>query len=213
MRVRLFAFIVLNILCYSGVVPAFEIGAGASFSNHYLNIYDQNNVKLTQLEGDTGLWPYLTIKSEDHYFGDDSDIGYAFYGWYSQSSVNKLSRDTAQMLPAPVNLQFLYAGASVFYVFGGKAVTEKNGNTQHAVGVGYGLGASRISGDIPAAFISTGMDEHLDSSLTGTSSEIFYRYLWGNLFFKLTISTVDVKNGKDYSTSESTMTLGRYFDF
>ena len=208
------SFNILITLLFYGNANAYEIGAGISFSNHYLNIYDQNNTKLTQLEGDAGLWPYLTIKSEDRYFGDDSKFGYSFYGWYTQSSVNKLSSDRSQVLPAPVNLQFLYAGVSVFYVIGGKAITEANGDTQHAIGLGVGWGASRISGDIPAAFISTGVDEHIDSNLTGSSGELFYRYLWGDKFFKITVSLVDVKNGsKSYSTSDSTITFGKYFDF
>lgn len=174
---------------------------------------DKNSNELVSLEGDSGLWPYLSIKTNDKYFGD-SDFGYFYYGWYSQSAVDKVKNHREQVLPAPINLQFLYAGATLFYVLGEKEVTENNGYSQHAIGIGAGWGASRISGDIPAAYISTGTDEHIDSNLTGSSANIFYRYLWGNLFMKLDISVVEVVNGAHkYSTSDGTITVGRYFDF
>lgn len=205
--------ILLFIATFCLNVQAFEIGVGASFTNKYLSVLDRDGKELAAFEGDTGLWPYFSIKSHDKYFGE-SDFGYFYYGWYAQSAVEKVKDHRERVLPAPVNLQFLYAGATIFYVLGEKEVTENNGYSQHAIGIGAGWGASRISGDIPAAFMSTASDEHIDSSLTGSSANIFYRYLWGSMFLMIDVSTVEVINGtRKYQTSDGTLTLGRYFDF
>ncbi|MFA6902816.1 MAG: hypothetical protein WC236_07030, partial [Gallionellaceae bacterium] len=86
--------------------------------------------------------------------------------------------------------------------------------SQHAVGIGAGWGASKINGTIPAAFTSTGVDEKIDSNLTGTSANIYYRYLWEEMFLTFDASTVKTNNGsRTYETTESSITLGRYFDF
>ncbi len=194
-------------------VQAFEIGVGASITTKYLSVLNKDGKELAAFEGDAGLWPNLSIKSHDKYIGE-SDFGYFYYGWYSQSAVDKVKDHRDRVLPTPVNLQFLYAGATIFYLLGEKEVTENNGYSQHAIGIGAGWGASRISGDIPAVFMSTATDEHIDSSLKGTSANIFYRYLRGNMFLVIDISTVEVINGtRKYQTSDGSLTLGRYFDF
>lgn len=192
---------------------AFEIGVGASFSKKYLNVFNESGSELASLEGDSGLWPYVSIKTEDKYFGDTS-FGYFYYGWYTQDAVDKVKDHADRVLPSRVNMAFLYAGATLFYTFGDKLVTLKNGHSQHAVGLGAGWGASKINGSIPAAYTHTGFDESIDSNLTGTSVNIFYRYLWGEMFLMFDASTVQVKNGnRRYDTTESSFTLGRYFDF
>jgi hypothetical protein len=200
-------------VCLPVTVWGFEIGIGASVSKKYLSIFNENGTELAGLEGDSGLWPYLSIKTDDRYFGDSS-FGYFYYGWYSQDAVDKVKDHPERVLPARVNLAFLYAGATVFYAFGHKQVTPENGQSQHAIGIGAGWGASKINGTIPAAYTNTGAAETIDSNLTGASVNIFYRYLWDKIFFIFDASTVQVKNGdRRYDTTESSITLGRYFDF
>jgi hypothetical protein len=205
-------WILLSMLLYDPA-SAFEIGVGASVSKKYLNVFNESGAELAGLEGDSGLWPYLSIKTEDKYFGDTS-FGYFYYGWYTQDAVDKVKDHADRVLPSRVNLAFLYAGATVFYAFGNKLITSQNGQSQHAVGIGAGWGASKIYGTIPAEFTNTGLTEAIDSNLTGTSVNIFYRYLWGEMFLMFDASTVQVKNGnRRYDTTESSFTLGHYFDF
>ena len=193
--------------------PAFEVGLGASISNKFLTIFTADGKEIASLQDDSHLWPYLTIKSEDKYFGDSS-FGYFYYGWYSQASVNKIKDHPDQGLPSSVNLEFLYAGATVFYMFGDRLVTKNNGHTQHAIGIGAGWGASRIDGTVDAAYTSTGVTENINSNLTGNSANIFYRYMWGEMFLIFDASTVQVSNGaRRYDTTDTSITLGRYFDF
>jgi hypothetical protein len=193
-------------LNFSANTQAFEIGAGISFSNKYLTVSTLDDKKIADFEGDSGLWPYLSIKTDDKYFGDSS-LGYFYYGWYSQSAVDKVKDNRSVTLPSPVHLQFLYAGATAFYVFGDRKVIRNNGHSQHAVGIGAGWGASRIKGKIPASYTTTGVTEEIDSSLTGSSVNIFYRYMWD-------VSAVQVKNGaRKYDTSDTTFTIGKYFEY
>lgn len=211
-----FGNFLLHLLILAVCIPAasaFEVGLGASASKKYLNVFNADGKEIAALEGDSGLWPHLSIKSEDRYFGDSS-FGYFFYGWYTQDAVDKVKDHTDRVLPSRINLSFLYAGATAFYVFGNKLITKDNGHSQHAVGIGAGWGASKINGTIPAAFTSTGVDEKIDSNLTGTSANIYYRYLWEEMFLLFDASTVQVNNGaRKYETTESSITLGRYFDF
>lgn len=192
---------------------AFEIGVGASFSNKYLSVFNENGTELASLQGDSDLWPSISIKTEDKYFGDSS-FGYFYYGWYTQDAVDKVKDHADRVLPSRVNMAFLYAGATVFYIFGNKLVTKENGQSQHAAGIGAGWGASKIEGTIPAQFTNDGVEQRIDSNLTGNSANIFYRYLRGEMFFIFDISTVQVRNGnRRYDTSETGITIGKYFDF
>lgn len=200
-------------VCLPVTAWPFEVGIGASFSKKYLNIFTADGKEIAALEGDSGLWPHISIKSEDRYFGDSS-FGYFFYGWYTQDAVDKVKDHRDRVLPSRVNLSFLYAGATAFYAFGNKHITKDNGHSQHAIGIGAGWGASKINGTVPAAYTSTGVTEQIDSNLTGTSANIYYRYLWEEMFLIFDASTVQVNNGaRKYETTESSITIGRYFDF
>ena len=198
--------------CVTGPVQALEVGLGASLNNKTLTIRTTEGVETAALEGNAQLWPYLSIKTDDKYFGDSS-FGYFYYGWYSQASVNKVKDHPDQVLPSAVQMAFLYAGATAFYAFGEKRITKENLQTQHAVGIGLGWGASKIEGTIPAAYTKTGSAEYIDSSLTGNSYNIFYRYMWEEMFFMFDASAVQVNNGnRKYETGEYSLIFGRYFD-
>lgn len=213
MKFRILVFWIFITACATGSSWAFEFGVGVSASKKNLSVFNESGAELASLEGDSGFWPYLTIKTEDKYF-NDSSLGYFYYGWYTQDAVDKVKDHADRVLPSRVNMAFLYAGATVFYMFGSKLVTAENGQSQHAVGIGAGWGASRINGNIPAPYTNSGIEEKIDSNLTGTSANIFYRYLWGEIFFMFDASTVQVRNGsRRYDTSETSFTLGRYFDF
>lgn len=204
---------ILSGMCLSASAWSFEVGVGASFSNKYLNVFTNDGKEIAALEGDSGIWPYLSIKTEDKYFGDSS-FGYFYYGWYSQAAVNKIKDHPDRVLPSSVDISFLYAGATAFYILGNKKVTKNNGHTQHAIGLGAGWGASKIEGTIPAVYTSTGITENISSSLTGSSANIFYRYLWDEYFVIFDASTVQVNNGaRRYDVTDSSIMLGRYFDF
>ena len=105
----------LFMVCIPVSSCAFELGLGASVSNKYLTIFTQNGKEIASLQDDSGLWPYLTLKTDDKYFGDSS-FGYFYYGWYSQAAANKVKDHTDQGLPSSVHLSFLYAGAT-FFIF------------------------------------------------------------------------------------------------
>jgi hypothetical protein len=213
MKIRDLWFWILISFFSTVTASAFEIGVGVSVSKKNLSVFNESGTELASLEGDSGFWPYISIKTDDKYFGDSS-FGYFYYGWYTQDAVDKVKNQQEMVLPSPVRLAFLYAGATVFYTFGSKLVTRDNGQSQHAIGLGGGWGASKINGSIPAAYTNNGVDQTIDSYQTGSSANIFYRYLWGEMVFMFDASTVQVRNGgRRYDTTETSITLGRYFDF
>ena len=202
----------LLFVCVSQTCRAFEVGVGASINQKNLIVKNVNQTEISSLEGNAQLWPYLSIKTEDKYFGESS-FGYFYYGWYSQAAVDRVKDHPDQVLPSPVRMDFLYAGATAFYIFGNKRVTKENFHTQHAIGIGLGWGASRIEGAIPAAYTKTGVDENISSNLTGSSYNLFYRYLWEEMFFMFDVSGVQVNNGsRRYESGEFSIIFGRYFE-
>lgn len=212
MKIRNFLFGLMCIVCLPVPALAFEVGIGASLNQKSLTINTADGQEISALEGDPHLWPYLSIKTDDKYFGDSS-FGYFYYGWYSQASVDKVKNQSGRVLPSPVNMSFLYAGATAFYMFGNKHVSKENLHTQHVVGIGLGWGASIIEGTVPAAFTNTGVTENISSNLRGNSYNIFYRYMWEEMFFMFDANTVQVNNGsRRYDTGEFSLIFGRYFD-
>ena len=79
----------LLFVCVSQTCRAFEVGVGASINQKNLIVKNVNQTEISSLEGNAQIWPYLSIKTEDKYFGESS-FGYFYYGWYSQAAVDRV---------------------------------------------------------------------------------------------------------------------------
>ena len=96
----------LLLVCVPLTCRAFEMGVGASISQKNLVVKTEDQAKISTLEGNAQLWPYLSIKTDDKYFGESS-FGYFYYGWYSQAAVDKVKDHPDQVLPSQVRMDFL----------------------------------------------------------------------------------------------------------
>jgi len=180
-----------------------------------LFIFDGNNNQLSKptLSSAPSWSPQFSLYTPSRYFDGSSHFGYNFYASYFRGHIDRQVDSGGNVVGTfpRVDVTQLDTGISVFASLGDMLVREPTRGTQFKIGAGIGPGYARVSGTVPAQFMTTGIAENIHSSGLGVSFTLFYRVTVNGFF--LEGSGTAVKWTQRYNTNAANLLVGYTFPF
>ncbi len=206
----------LAVLCYGQSSHALELLIGPAFGHRTLTITENsssNTVAEFQSDG-VKISPYISLRTEPLYWGEESNWGVSFSFDVYTSSFEKQSGDHSlgsqyqvANMDTEIKGKSFYLTPILYYQFGGKEPER----WQYRLGAGLGLGYQSHSGEFiitNAEHPDVGQRDNIDHSGYAVTGGIYLEASYGNHIVSLNGDLISAdKSGAKYRYLENNVSL------
>jgi len=195
-------------------VQALTLDLGASISQPSLQIKSSiNNTLLGEMVDQASLWPSLTLKTKERYFGS-SNFGYTaeMMAWYMKLDRQRKAGKEVN-LGTSVRGYFGYLTPTLYYRFGDKYSIDSS-NWMSTLGIGLGVGYLNVKGSMITTETSPNRLEQIHDVGFGASTGLFLEVMKNGWFLRLTNFGPILNNGSlNLELRDNSIKFGKRFTF
>ncbi|MDX8406978.1 MAG: hypothetical protein R8L58_01185 [Mariprofundaceae bacterium] len=196
----------------SAYALTFDLGGSVSQASLALRAVN-NNARLAEMVDRASLWPSVSLKTRERYFGD-THFGYSaeMFAWYMRMNRQKVNGQELN-LGTSAKGYFAYLTPTVYYRFGDKYSMESDG-WMTTLGIGLGVGYLNVKGTMLTTEITPQRLQAIDGVGFGFSSGLFAEVMKKRWFVRLTNYGPILRKGSlKLDLRYNSITLGRRFEF
>jgi hypothetical protein len=191
---------------------ALTLNLAASISQPSLTVKSRaNNAVLGTLTSKAELWPSVSLKTREHYFGNSK------FGSTTEMMFWYLHLDHQQVGGQQINMgtsadgYYAYLTPTLYYRFGDRYSMESP-NWMASIGIGVGVGYLNVKGSI----ITTGVQPQTRQSINingiGLSTGLFFEIMKKRWFFRFTSFGPSLNTGShNLQLHDTAIQIGRSF--
>ncbi|HKI62466.1 MAG TPA: hypothetical protein VKA31_09255 [Mariprofundaceae bacterium] len=206
------SLIAIGLLALPSAAAALSLDFAVSISQPSLKIKSTaNDSVLAEMVDKATIWPSITLKTRERYFGD-SNFGYTAeaMAWYMRLNRQKVGRNEVD-LGTSARGYFAYLTPSIYYRFGDRYSMESPG-WMTTVGVGLGVGYLNVKGTMMTTGTTPGTLQNINYSGFGASTGLFIEVMKSNWFLRLSSFGPALNNGSlKLELSDTSIKIGRRF--
>lgn len=193
---------------------ALTLDLGVSISQPSLKVKSaSNNTVLAEMVDKASIWPSVSIKTKERYFGD-SNFGYTAeaMAWYMRMNRQKVGKNTVD-LGTSARGYFAYLTPTLYYRFGDK-YSMQSSHWMTTVGLGIGVGYLNVNGTMMTTGITPSTLQRIDDVGFGVSTGLFVEVMKNQWFLRFASFGPALNNGSmNLQLSDTSIKFGRRFDF
>lgn len=212
--IRLFLAPFLISLLAPATAFALSIDFAASISQPSLKIKSTaNNAVLAEMVEKASLWPSVSLKTKERYFGD-TNFGYSVdaMAWYMRLNRQKVGGSEVDFGTSAKGY-FAYLTPTVYYRFGDKYSMDSSG-WMTTIGLGLGVGYLNVKGTMMTTGTTPSTLQPINEVGIGLSTGLFVEVMKSRWFLRFASFGPALNNGSmNLQLSDTSIKIGRRFRF
>lgn len=208
------SLIAVCLLVLPSAATALSLDFAVSISQPSLKVKSvANDSVLAEMVDKATIWPSITLKTRERYFGD-SNFGYTAeaMAWYMKLDRQKVGSNEVD-LGTSARGYFAYLTPTVYYRFGDRYSMDSSG-WMTTIGLGVGVGYLNVQGTMLTTGTTPSRLEKINHVGFGASTGLFVEVMKNRWFLRLTSFGPVTKNGSiNLELNDTSIKIGRRFNF